>query len=177
MNIVRQGVNMTNLWHSRLGHMSLQNMDILVKNGYLSDKDVHTLDFCEECVLGKVHKILFPTAKHTTTEVLGYVHSDFWGYVSNAESLSGCKYFLTLINDFSKKVWIRFLRSKDEVMRTFLSGRNSWKHKHERKSSVSELIMVWNFATIRWKRCVRMHELNGTELALILRRKMEWQRR
>lgn len=35
--------------------------------------------------------------------------------MSNEESLSGCKYFLTLIDDFSKKVWIRFLRAKDEA--------------------------------------------------------------
>lgn len=82
VNVVRQGVNMTNLWHSRLGHMSLKNKDILIKNGYLSDKEVHTLDFCEECVLGKAHKLPFPTARHTTTEILGYVHSDLWGSVS-----------------------------------------------------------------------------------------------
>ena len=30
VNVVRQGVNITNLLHSRLGHMSLKNMDILV---------------------------------------------------------------------------------------------------------------------------------------------------
>lgn len=120
VNVVRQGVNMTNLWHSRLGHMSLKNMYILVKNGYLSDKEVHTLDFCEECVLGKANKLLFPMGKHTTTEVLGYVYSDLWGYVSNAKSLSGCKYFLTLIDDFLHKVWIRFLRSKDEVYENIL---------------------------------------------------------
>ena len=45
-------------------------------------KEVHTLDFCEECVLGKAHKLPFPTARHTTTEILGYVHSDLWGSVS-----------------------------------------------------------------------------------------------
>ena len=115
VNVARTEENLTNLWHSRLGHMSLKNMNFLVKNGYLKEKEVHTLDFCENCVFGKTHKLQFPTAKHATTETLAYVHSDLWGSVSNTESLSGFKYFLTLIDDFSKKVWIRFLRTKDET--------------------------------------------------------------
>ena len=119
-NVARADVNLTNRWHSRLGHMSLKNMNVLVKNGYLEKKEVHTLDFCEVCVLGKAHKLSFPNAKHVTTEILGYVHSDLWGSMSNEESLSDCKYFLTLIDDFSKKVWIRFLRSKDEVYEEYI---------------------------------------------------------
>ncbi|CAL9238502.1 unnamed protein product [Arabidopsis halleri] len=68
--------------------MSLKNMNILVKEGYLDSKEVHTLDFCEECILGKSHKQSFPEAKHTTTGILEYVHSDLWGSVSNESSLS-----------------------------------------------------------------------------------------
>ena len=56
-----------------------------------------------KCVFLVKHKLPFPKAKHVTTENLGYVHSDLWGSVSNEESLSGCKYFLTLIDDFSNE--------------------------------------------------------------------------
>ena len=97
-SVVRADVNLTNRWHSRLGHMSLKNMNLLVKGGYLDSNEVHTLDFCEECVFGKSHKQSFPEGKHTTT---------------------GCRYFLTFIDDHSRKVWIRFLRSKDEVFENF----------------------------------------------------------
>ena len=81
--VVRTSVNLTNRWHSRLGHMSLKCMNILVKKGYLSEKEVNSLDFCETCVLGKSHKQSFPKAKHKSTGVLEYIHSDLWGSVSN----------------------------------------------------------------------------------------------
>ena len=122
-SVARAEVNKTNRWHSRLGHMSLKNLNILVKEGYLDPKEVHTLDFREECVLGKSHKQNFPEAKHTSTSILEYIHSDLWGSVSNEPSLSGCKYFLTFIDDYSRKVLIRFLRSKDEVFEKF----SEWK--------------------------------------------------
>ena len=60
--VVRTSVNLTNIWHSRLMHMSLKCMNILVKKGYLSEKEVHSLDFCETCVLEKSHKQNFPKA-------------------------------------------------------------------------------------------------------------------
>lgn len=77
-SVARTEVNLTNRWHSRLGHMSLKNMNLLGKEGYLSSKEVHTLDFCEECVFGKNHKQSFPEGKHTSTSVLEYIHSDLW---------------------------------------------------------------------------------------------------
>ena len=42
--------------------MSLKNMDILVKSEYHKEKEVHTLDFCENCALGKAYKLPFSTA-------------------------------------------------------------------------------------------------------------------
>lgn len=67
--VARAEVNLTNIWHSRLGHMSLKNMNILVKEGYLNSNEVHTLQFCENCVLGKAHIQSFPTAKHITRNI------------------------------------------------------------------------------------------------------------
>ena len=123
VDVVRTETNLTNRCHSRLGHMSLKNMNLLVKGGYFNSKEVHTLDFCEKCVFGKAHKQSFPEGKHTSKEKLEYVHSDLWVSVSNEPSLSGCRYFLTFIDDYSRKVWIRFLRSKDEVYENF----SEWK--------------------------------------------------
>jgi transposase InsO family protein len=40
------------------------------------------------------------------------------GPMSSA-SLTGCEYFVTFIDDFSKKTWIYFMRTKDEVINHF----------------------------------------------------------
>ena len=45
-NLSKVEKNMTNVWHSRLGHMSLNNMSELVKHGFIIDKEVKALDFC-----------------------------------------------------------------------------------------------------------------------------------
>lgn len=37
----------------------------------------------------------------------------------SVESLGGCKYFISFIDDFSKKVWVYFLKSKDEAFDKF----------------------------------------------------------
>lgn len=66
------------LWHLRLGHESEKGLQELSKQGLLGKDQVHKLDFCENCVLGKSKRLQFNTATHTTTKVLKYVHSDLW---------------------------------------------------------------------------------------------------
>ena len=109
----------TKVWHSRLGHMSSKNMEVLVKEGFIPKTEVGKLEFCEGCILGKSHKQSFPMAKHTTKGILEYLHSDLWGSPSTPESLGGCKYFISFIDDFSKKVCVYFLRTKDEAFSKF----------------------------------------------------------
>ena len=117
--VARPEVDKAQRWHSRLGHMGLKCMNILVKEGYLDGNEVQTLNFCEECVLGKSQKQSFKSGKHTSKGILEYIHSDLWGSPGVEESLAGCKYFITFIDDFSRKVWIKFLRTKDEAFSSF----------------------------------------------------------
>ncbi|GJR98627.1 retrovirus-related pol polyprotein from transposon TNT 1-94 [Tanacetum coccineum] len=53
-----------------------------------------------------------------TRDALDYIHSDLWG-PSPATSRGGKRYMLTIIDDFSRKVWFFFLKHKDEVFPTF----------------------------------------------------------
>ena len=91
--------------------MSLKNLNVLIEKGYVTKKEVDKLEFCETCVLVKSHKQSFPAAKHTTKEILKYIHSDLWGAPLTPESLAGRKYFISFIDDFSRKVWIYFLKT------------------------------------------------------------------
>ena len=49
---------------------------------------------------------------------LELVHTDICGPM-NISSVGGNKYFLTFIDDFSRKTWIYLLKSKDEVFHCF----------------------------------------------------------
>ncbi|RVW33033.1 Retrovirus-related Pol polyprotein from transposon TNT 1-94 [Vitis vinifera] len=110
--------NCTELWHRRLGHMSEKGLSILSKQGLLSGAETGKLKFCETCVMGKQRRVKFSMGSHTTNGVLEYIHSDLWG-PSPVESHSGCRYYVTFIDDFSRKVWVYFLKAKDEVFGKF----------------------------------------------------------
>ena len=58
------------------------------------------------------------TGKHTTEGILDYVHSDVWG-PTKEPSIGGSRYFVTFVDDFSKKVWVYLLKHKSEVFAKF----------------------------------------------------------
>ena len=70
--------------------------------------------------MGKYTKTAFPTSDSGSEGVLDLIHSDLCGPISFS-SLIGFEYYITFIDDFSRKTWIYFLRSKksDEVFLWF----------------------------------------------------------
>jgi len=69
--------------------------------------------------MGNAKKVSFNVGKHNSEEILSYVHADLWGSQNVTPSMSGNKYFLSIIDDKSRKVWLYFLRSKDETFDKF----------------------------------------------------------
>jgi hypothetical protein len=68
-------------------------------------------DVCRGCVPGKFTKASFPSSDNRSFRVLDLVHTDVCGPMSRA-SLSGCEYYLTFIDDHSRKTWIYLLKTK-----------------------------------------------------------------
>ena len=63
-------LDLTQLWHMRLGHMSEKGMMILQKQQLLGNQKLDELKFCEHYFFGKQHRIKFPKEIHTTKELL-----------------------------------------------------------------------------------------------------------
>ncbi|XP_052619762.1 uncharacterized protein LOC128126072 [Lactuca sativa] len=76
------------------------------------------VNFFEACFKVKHRKVKFGTGQHTSKEILEYVHSDLWG-PAPVKSQGGCSYFVKFIDDYSRKVWLYFLKTKDEVFGKF----------------------------------------------------------
>ncbi|KAK8926176.1 hypothetical protein KSP39_PZI018366 [Platanthera zijinensis] len=117
------------LWHARLGHMNEIGLLELHKKGLLKGIKTCKLDFCETCVLGKQCKVKFVTSSKRSKQVLEYIHSDVWGPAPEP-SLGETRYFVTFIDDLSRKVWIYFLKHKSEVFEKF----KIWKTKVEKQT-------------------------------------------
>lgn len=77
------------------------------------------MDFCESCVYGKQKRVSFvKSGKEKKNEKLELLHTDVWG-PAQVSSLGGSLYYVTFIDDATRKVWIYFLRQKSDVFQTF----------------------------------------------------------
>ena len=67
---------------------------------------------------GKNTKKTFPSSESKAKGILEIIHSDVCGPMSSS-SLSGYVYYVSFIDDFSRKAWIYFMKKKDEVFNKF----------------------------------------------------------
>jgi 5'-3' exoribonuclease 2 len=123
--------------------MSKTGMLELCKRGLHDGQRIDKLEFCEHCVYGKQMRVKFGTATHNTKDILEYIHSDLWGE-SRVPSLGGARYMLTIIEDYSRRVWSFYIKHKSDVFNTF----KEWK------------IMIENQSG---KRIKKLHTDNGLE--------------
>ncbi|CAD6273213.1 unnamed protein product [Miscanthus lutarioriparius] len=119
----------TNLWHMRLGHMSELGMAELIKTDLLDGCTMGKMKFYEHCIFGKHNRVKFNASVHITKGTLDYVHVDLWG-PSRKPSYGGARYMLTIIDDYSRKVWPYFLKNKDDTFAAF----KEWKVMIERQT-------------------------------------------
>eukprot|EP00253_Pinus_taeda_P026485 PITA_26485 len=111
------------LWHERFGHLNYRSLQHLCKENMATGLPMVSCrdGVCSGCVLGKHHRDSFEKrASWHASAPLQLVHSDLCGPLPVA-SFSGCKYFLTFIDDFSRRTWVYFLKLKSEVFNTFLA--------------------------------------------------------
>ena len=107
------------LWHLRLGHMSEKGMKVLLSKGKLPELKSVKSDLCEGCILGKQKKVSFVKVGRTPKPgKLELVHTDLWDHAPMA-SLGGSRYYITFIDDSSRKVWVYFLKLKSDVFEVF----------------------------------------------------------
>uniref|UniRef100_A0A2N9FZE8 Integrase catalytic domain-containing protein n=1 Tax=Fagus sylvatica TaxID=28930 RepID=A0A2N9FZE8_FAGSY len=66
------------LWHSRLGHVSLPRIQTLVSRGLLSSVSSSPFD-CMPCQLGKQPALPFNNSESITSATFDLIHSDVWG--------------------------------------------------------------------------------------------------
>uniref|UniRef100_A0ACD5Y480 Uncharacterized protein n=1 Tax=Avena sativa TaxID=4498 RepID=A0ACD5Y480_AVESA len=125
----------THLWHMRLGHMSEQDMAELVKRELIDGCNLSKFEFCEHCIFGKHKRVKFNASVHTTKGILDYVHADVWG-PSRKTSIGGANYMLTIIDDYSRKVWPYFLKHKSDVFDAFKKWKVMVEKQTEKKVKV-----------------------------------------
>ncbi|KAE8734234.1 Serine carboxypeptidase-like 33 [Hibiscus syriacus] len=105
------------LWHKKLGHMSEQGIKVLVEQKLLPGLTKVSLTLCEHCITSKQHRLKFNTSNSRGKSVLELVHSDVWQ--APVTSLGGAKYFVSFIDDYSKRCWVHPIKKKSDVFSIF----------------------------------------------------------
>ncbi|XP_022891908.1 uncharacterized protein LOC111406762 [Olea europaea var. sylvestris] len=111
-------IDMSELWHQRLGHVNYRSLFKLVKKKIvdgLPKIDQSENVVCKPCQQGKQLRMNHKrTSKILTNRPLELIHMNLMG-PSRVESLGGKRYILVMVNDFSKYTWIELLREKSET--------------------------------------------------------------
>lgn len=109
------------LWHHRFGHLHHGGLKELAKKNMvhgLPNMDYEGI-FCEECVLSKHVRTPFQKkAEYWAKQPLELIHTDICGPITPV-SFSGRRYFISFIDDFSRKTWVYFLKEKSEAFEVF----------------------------------------------------------
>ncbi|KAM1580053.1 hypothetical protein ACFX1Z_041414 [Malus domestica] len=108
------------IWHSRLGHPSSVIFRKVLSTNKVAVQGRSSPDFfCKDCALAKNHKLPFGTTPSASSTSLELLHCDVWG-PSPVVSVSGYRYYLLIVDDYSKYSWYFPLKSKSSVFSTFV---------------------------------------------------------
>jgi len=103
------------VWHARFGHLHFAALRKMAKDGLVHGMPLMSQveQVCDACLVGKQRRAPFPQqALGRSTEPLQLLHGDICGPIT-PPTPSGNWYFLLLVDDYSRYVWICLLPTKD----------------------------------------------------------------
>jgi transposase InsO family protein len=121
----------TDLWHMRLSHVSYSKLAVIIKKSMLKglpQLEVGTSIVCVGCQYGKAHQLPYEEPKFKAKKPLELVNSDVFGLMKQA-FISGMRYMMTFINDFSRYVWVYFQKEKSKTFLKFQEFKSAAKTK------------------------------------------------
>lgn len=119
----------TRTWHKRLGHASkgkLSNVDFLKSS---------SIEFCnktcDSCARAKLIRNPFPVSNNKSKFAFDLIHCDIWGGY-RVPSYTKAKYFLTIIDDHSRAVWVFLIKHKNEASKCLIDFHKMVKNQFEK---------------------------------------------
>jgi transposase InsO family protein len=106
------------LWHRRMGHPSLRITELV--SNISSNNNMYGNKACDICQGAKQTRDNFPLSNNKVSNAFDLVHCDLWGPYKTPSSC-GAYYFLTIVDDYSRVVWIFLLLDEKEAPRALLN--------------------------------------------------------
>ena len=109
------------LWHQRFGHLNFGDLNKLQKKKMVIGLPQITEPdkVCDKCCISKQSRSSYNTEIPTrATRKLETIHSDVCGPFE-VKSMGGNNYFVSFIDEFTRKLWIYLIVKKSEVLDVF----------------------------------------------------------
>lgn len=110
------------VWHRRFGHINSKDLNVMrdgaVQGISYTDKAQFSKSNCVVCCEGKQARLPFTNTGNRGRDLLDIVHGDICGPMEE-KSIGGMKYFLLLVDDYSRMAFVYFIKTKDEVFSHF----------------------------------------------------------
>jgi hypothetical protein len=105
----------TSMWHRCLGHPDPDVLSSLSRSSFISCTST-THDFCHACQLGKHTRLPFFSSSSRAEKAFDLLHLDLW--TSPVVTMSGSKYYLVILDDFTHYLWTFPLKQKSDTFTT-----------------------------------------------------------
>ena len=99
---------------------AMQSQELVIGLPAFKVGEMHKV--CEACQFGKQSKASFPHDKHVSKSMFEIVHLNVWG-PAKTTFMGGCRFYVTFIDDHTRKVWVYFMKEKSEVFTHFQNFR------------------------------------------------------
>ncbi|KAM1078563.1 hypothetical protein ACFX15_025113 [Malus domestica] len=99
-------------WHQRLGHPSPLRLQLLAK--HFPEISLSENKPCDIFPLAKQTRLSFGLSHINTKHAFELIHCDIWG-PHRVASRSGARYFLTIVDDFTRCTWVYLMRHKSNT--------------------------------------------------------------
>lgn len=107
------------VWHRRLGHPGRQVFHNLLARNFISCHKDPCWVLCNACQLGKHTRLPFSSSMSKTKFPFELFYADLW--TSPVPSVTGYKFYLVIVDDYSNFVWTFPLRLKSDVFSHLVS--------------------------------------------------------
>jgi hypothetical protein len=103
-----KGVGDIGIWHKQVSHVNFQHFKLMEKQNLVGGLPKFRTEevmsqVCKTCQLGKQVRHPFSSqTTHVSSKLLEMIHLNVW--TTKTESIRGCKYYVSFIDDHTRKV-------------------------------------------------------------------------
>ena len=123
------------LWHSSFGHLSFHTLKEMSRKRLVEGLPaINTPSkLCRSCISEKHHRTSFPkVSTFRASEPLELIYADICGAIA-PPTLGGSRYFLLIIDDYSRLTWVSMLQCKSDAFEAFKYFKNLAETEKEKK--------------------------------------------